>query len=239
LYGELALLEANILYLYYEAPPVEQNMLMISELLRAGFNNESSDMNIETDLCRLFKMLEEKDTESYALKLWHDYINEYGDNNRYVCESLLKKMSSINVFYNYMDDEYSSFIFGLNDQETNDKEIFPDLTQENINYMSVSIVCNSDRGDSACPDFFNNIDEAQVLYIKLFLNYICNLPKEERIAQSKTLFNTSVENLISTTKLYATPVINDIIDQLKNYESIYNKVEEKNQSLYNFFNEYK
>lgn len=68
--AEYDMLSSLCLYLYYEAPPQEQNFSMIMELLRATYaSSEPSDLD------RLFELLEEKDPNHIALKKYHAYKN--------------------------------------------------------------------------------------------------------------------------------------------------------------------
>ena len=57
--AEFKLINSLCLYLYYEAPPDEQNLSMIMELLRAA-KADGDNANAKTDLDRLFDMLREK-----------------------------------------------------------------------------------------------------------------------------------------------------------------------------------
>ncbi|MCL2740050.1 MAG: type IV secretory system conjugative DNA transfer family protein, partial [Oscillospiraceae bacterium] len=65
--AETALLCALVFYLYKEAPDDEQNFSMVMELLRAAEVREGQE-DYESDLDRLFGMLEEKDPQHIALK---------------------------------------------------------------------------------------------------------------------------------------------------------------------------
>ena len=62
--AEKYLLMSMLEYLYYEAPPDEQNLFMIIELIDAGINVRDG----ESDLERLYNMLREKDKNHIALK---------------------------------------------------------------------------------------------------------------------------------------------------------------------------
>ena len=68
--AERDLLASLIFYLYYEAPPDEENFTMIIELLHAA---KTKSNNIKSDLDRLFDMLEEKNPHHIALSLYNNY----------------------------------------------------------------------------------------------------------------------------------------------------------------------
>ena len=69
--SEIALMRSLVSYLFYEAPTEEQNLSMIMELLRAGEPSEDSDSL--SDLDRLYKLLEDKDKNHIAIKLYESY----------------------------------------------------------------------------------------------------------------------------------------------------------------------
>ncbi len=246
-HGETTLLEACLLYLYYEAPTVEQNMMMISALIRAGYSEENNNEDdFETDLYRLFNMLEDKDKSHIALKIWQDYLDEFGDNNRDVCESILRKIDALNIFYKFNDSEYSAFLFGLEDKITNEEEVFPNLTQEKIYNMAVSIACNSDapksekhNSSSCCIDYFTDTDKAQVLFLQLFLTYINQLPEKERINKSQELFESTVDEFLKIVTPIASPEMMKIIKKLEKYKNVYSKVLHKNQFVRTFWKEFR
>jgi len=54
-------------YLFYEAPPDEQNIYMLEELFRAA-EFRASDPNFQSDLDRLFKLLEDKNSNHISLR---------------------------------------------------------------------------------------------------------------------------------------------------------------------------
>ena len=70
---------AQILYLFCEAPDDEQNMFMVAELVNAGIKREGQE-EYESDLDRLFGMLEEKDSSHIALEYYNRY--EFLSKNR-------------------------------------------------------------------------------------------------------------------------------------------------------------
>jgi len=66
------LLSSLCLYLYYEAPPDEQNFSMIMELLRAA----NTKNGVQSDLDRLYKLLERRDVNHIALQKYNIYKHE-------------------------------------------------------------------------------------------------------------------------------------------------------------------
>ncbi|MGF6990539.1 type IV secretion system protein VirD4 [Lachnospiraceae bacterium PM6-15] len=66
------LLLSLIFYLYYEAPPIEQNFGMVMEMLRAGEVSEE-DEGYFSPLDELFERLEMKNPDHIALKYYKDY----------------------------------------------------------------------------------------------------------------------------------------------------------------------
>ena len=66
------LLMALMSYLYYEAPPEEQNFTMVMEMLRAGDINED-DSTYKSTLDLLFERLKDRNPDHIALKYYHDY----------------------------------------------------------------------------------------------------------------------------------------------------------------------
>lgn len=66
------LLKALVFYLFYEAPPDEQNFPMVMDLIRAGDVKENDDDYV-SPLDILFAELEQKDPEHIALKYYRNY----------------------------------------------------------------------------------------------------------------------------------------------------------------------
>ena len=66
------LLKALVFYLFYEAPPEEQNFPMVMEMIRAGDVKENDD-DYKSPLDILFRELEERDPEHIALKYYKAY----------------------------------------------------------------------------------------------------------------------------------------------------------------------
>lgn len=95
------LLKALIEYLFYEAPEDEQNVFMIAELINAGFKSEGKERN-ESDLERLFEMLEEKDENHIALQYYIDFFDASEEQGNSIFEISRNRFSAIgnpnNVF---------------------------------------------------------------------------------------------------------------------------------------------
>jgi type IV secretion system protein VirD4 len=66
------LLLALIFYLWYEAPPNEQNFVMVMEMLRAGEVREDDD-SYQSPLDELYERLEMDDPDHIAVKYYRDY----------------------------------------------------------------------------------------------------------------------------------------------------------------------
>ena len=66
------LLKALVYYLFYEAPPEEQNFPMVMEMLRAGDVRED-DPSYESPLDILFQRLEMENPDHTAVKFYNDY----------------------------------------------------------------------------------------------------------------------------------------------------------------------
>lgn len=67
------LLLALVFYLYYEAPPEEQNFAMVMEMLQAGAVDDSDDGPTITPLDRLFFKLEHENPYHIAVKYYKSY----------------------------------------------------------------------------------------------------------------------------------------------------------------------
>ncbi|MDR0930336.1 MAG: type IV secretory system conjugative DNA transfer family protein [Clostridiales bacterium] len=94
--SETALLMALVYYLFYEAPPEEQNFSMIMELLRAAEVRET-DENFESDLDRLFNMLEEKDPNHVALKQYKVFKQAAGQTAKSILVSASVRLAPFNI----------------------------------------------------------------------------------------------------------------------------------------------
>lgn len=230
--GESALLEANLIYLYFEAPPDEQNMMMICELIRAGYNHNGN----ETDLARLFNMLREKNQSQHiALEIWDSYIAEFGDNNKDICKSLLKRLDSLNVNYIKDGETETDFLFHAPDEGL----ILPKFTEERIRTMASSLACNSDTGKTSCPAYFTDVDEAQILFLQLIFYNLNMFSDEQRTPEkAKQIFGSTVKGLLNTLKEVSTTEVKKLIKELQKYEEVYSDIEKKNQFILSFWREF-
>ncbi|WP_461247129.1 VirD4-like conjugal transfer protein, CD1115 family [Treponema sp. R6D11] len=94
--AETALLQALVYYLWYEAPADEQNFSMIMELLRAAEVRES-DETYQSDLDRLFKILEEKDPTHIALKQYAIFKQAAGQTAKSILVSTSVRLAPFNI----------------------------------------------------------------------------------------------------------------------------------------------
>lgn len=94
--SETALMQALVYYLYYEAPENEQNFQMIMELLRAAEVRENDDQ-FESDLDRLFKLLEEKDPNHIALKQYAIFKQAAGNTAKSILISAGVRLAPFNI----------------------------------------------------------------------------------------------------------------------------------------------
>jgi len=83
---ELNFLLANVYYLWLEAPPNEQNFEMLKELFFA-FETRAGQADYESDLDRLFNMLEEKNSKHIAVK-YYNAFKRYSQKNAIVSSCL-------------------------------------------------------------------------------------------------------------------------------------------------------
>lgn len=101
------LIKALIEYLYNEAPEDEQNVFMIAELINAGFKRKGME-EYESDLDRLFGMLEEKCPEHIALQYYIDFFDIAGEQGNSIFETCRKRFSAIgspNNIFEYAKDK--------------------------------------------------------------------------------------------------------------------------------------
>lgn len=90
------LLKAIVFYLFYEAPPDEQNFPMVMDMIRAGDVNEN-DSNYESPLDILFAQLEEKDPEHIALKYYKGYHSGAAKTLKSIQISLIARLEKFNL----------------------------------------------------------------------------------------------------------------------------------------------
>ena len=90
------LLKALVFYLFYEAPPEEQNFPMVMEMIRAGDVKENDD-DYESPLDILFKELEERDREHIALKYYRAYHSGAAQTLKSIQISLIARLEKFNL----------------------------------------------------------------------------------------------------------------------------------------------
>ncbi len=90
------LLKALVFYLYYEAPPDEQNFPMVMDLIRAGDVKENDD-DYESPLDILFAELEQKDPEHIALKYYRNYHSGAAQTLKSIQISLIARLEKFNL----------------------------------------------------------------------------------------------------------------------------------------------
>ena len=83
-----------VTYLYKEAPQDEQNMYMITELLYAGIKSDTAE---ESDLDRLFGMLEEKKADHPSLLQYKEFKEKANQNEQTVIYSCIDRISDFDV----------------------------------------------------------------------------------------------------------------------------------------------
>ena len=90
------LLKALVFYLYYEAPPYEQNFPMVMDMIRAGDVKEN-DADYESPLDILFAELEERDPEHIALKYYKGYHTGAAQTLKSIQISLIARLEKFNL----------------------------------------------------------------------------------------------------------------------------------------------
>ena len=90
------LLKALVFYLYYEAPPEEQNFPMVMEMIRAGDVKENDD-DYESPLDILFSELEMRDPEHIALKYYRGYHSGAAQTLKSIQISLMARLEKFNL----------------------------------------------------------------------------------------------------------------------------------------------
>ena len=90
------LLKALVFYLYYEAPPEEQNFPMVMDMIRAGDVKENND-DYESPLDILFAELEERDPEHIALKYYRNYHSGAAQTLKSIQISLAARLEKFNL----------------------------------------------------------------------------------------------------------------------------------------------
>lgn len=90
------LLKAIVFYLYYEAPPDEQNFPMVMEMIRAGDVKENDD-DYESALDILFSELEARDPDHIALKYYRSYHSGAARTLKSIQISLMARLEKFNL----------------------------------------------------------------------------------------------------------------------------------------------
>lgn len=90
------LLKALVFYLYYEAPPEEQNFPMVMDMIRAGDVKENDD-DYESPLDIIFAELEDKDPEHIALKYYRSYHSGAAQTLKSIQISLMARLEKFNL----------------------------------------------------------------------------------------------------------------------------------------------
>ena len=90
------LLKAIVFYLYYEAPPDEQNFPMVMEMIRAGDVKENDD-DYESALDILFSELEARDPDHIALKYYKSYHSGAARTLKSIQISLMARLEKFNL----------------------------------------------------------------------------------------------------------------------------------------------
>ena len=90
------LLKALVFYLYYEAPPEEQNFPMVMDMIRAGDIKENDD-DYESPLDILFAELEDRDPEHIALKYYRGYHSGAAQTLKSIQISLIARLEKFNL----------------------------------------------------------------------------------------------------------------------------------------------
>ena len=94
--SETALLQALMLYLLHEAPPEEQNLAMIMEMLGSAQVKEE-DEDYESPLDILFDRLEMRDPDSIAVKQYHIYKQAAGKTAKSILISVGVRLAAFNL----------------------------------------------------------------------------------------------------------------------------------------------
>ena len=92
----MMLLLALVFYLFYEAPPEEQNFPMIMEMIRAGEVREDNE-DYTSPLDVLFAKLEGRNAEHVALKYYHSYRSGSAKTLKSIQITLLSHLEKFNL----------------------------------------------------------------------------------------------------------------------------------------------
>ena len=92
----MMLLLALVFYLFYEAPPQEQNFPMVMDMIRAGEVREDNDDYL-SPLDVLFGKLEHRNPEHVALKYYRSYRSGSGKTLKSIQITLLSRLEKFNL----------------------------------------------------------------------------------------------------------------------------------------------
>ncbi len=92
----MMLLLALVFYLFYEAPPEEQNFPMVMDMIRAGDVKEENDDYL-SPLDLLFDRLEKRNPEHVALKYYRSYRSGSGKTLKSIQITLLSRLEKFNL----------------------------------------------------------------------------------------------------------------------------------------------
>ena len=92
----MMLLLALVFYLFYEAPPEEQNFPMVMDMIRAGEVKEDNEDYL-SPLDLLFDRLEKKNPEHVALKYYRSYRSGSGKTLKSIQITLLSRLEKFNL----------------------------------------------------------------------------------------------------------------------------------------------
>ena len=157
--AEKYLLASMAAYLFWEAPPDEQNMFMVYMLVKAGMLSESYiESNMESDLDRLCNMLHEKNSDHIALQYYAKYKNLAGERQQKVIANTLKHIPQ------YCVDLNSNFLdFLVNQNATSDAK-----SLQKVAKAFVSMIDDYDKSDAdKIKEEYSNLQAEEYLFIAL------------------------------------------------------------------------
>ena len=112
-------------YLYFEAPIDKHNLFMVEELLEA---TQSTNDDSESDLDRLFGMLEEKEPQHMALLHYAAYkVNDIAADRPYIIKMCQTKLAPL---FSSKSDNIFSYIRGTKDIPKLSKSIISNLSKQ-------------------------------------------------------------------------------------------------------------
>jgi len=180
--GESDLFESMITYLYDECPHDEQIVLFVVELLLAAIIPPNKAAEYESDLDRLFGMLEEKNASSHCLQLYERYKKEYGKNNNDINDIVNSLLTRLEPLFRRDDEEKINII-----------------PTGKIHQLAVTLVCNRPESIN-CPIEFDEVDKAQVVFLELVFHYMNSIVEPERTL--KKLCDILCSDINETVKMF-------------------------------------